>query len=102
MKTKRILFDGYEKMFFAFVDETTNVVETINAKSWLQSSLKDNANEHSKSEMIRAILNKEKQFNKKVYYNIWAKQSNPTFEQKLNYLFNNGFANVTVKGIKAI
>jgi len=103
MKTKRILFDGYQKMFFAFVDETTNVVETTSAKNWLKSSLKDNANDHTKSEIIKAILSKEKQFNKKVCYNIWVKsQIAVTFEQKLNYLFNNGFTNVTAKGIKVI
>lgn len=102
MKTKRILTDNYEKMFFAFVDENTNRVETTNVRSWIKSSLKDNSNEYMKTQMLKAILNKEKQFNKKVSYNVWVKSNNPTFEQKLHYLLYNDFYSVTKKGIQYV
>lgn len=101
-KVKSILTDGSKKLYFAFVNENTNRVETTNVRLWLQSELKDSSSENMKSEMIKSILAKEKQFNKKVYYNMWCKNNEPTFEQKLKYLLINDFSKVTKNGINYV
>lgn len=100
MKTKNIMLDTKtNKICFTIVDETTNAVETINAKSWLKSSLKDNSVDFMQRQLIKGILEKEKQFNKKVSFNLWVKQDSRTFEQMLSYLLHNNFYSVTKRGV---
>ena len=50
---------------------------------------------------MKAILRKQKQFNKKVEYNTWSKKTNPSFEEKMDWFIKNGWiSNVTKRGIK--
>jgi len=98
---KSIMNDGGRNLFFAMVNDKTDDVKVIDAKTWLSSSLMDNASDVSKDRVVKAILRNEKQFNKKVEYNMWAKKNNPSFEQKMDYFFKNGFiSNITKKGIR--
>jgi hypothetical protein len=101
MKAKNIMLDTKtNKICFTIVDETTNAVETINANNWLKSSLKDRSTDFMQRQIIKGILAKERQFNKKVSFNIWSKQDRRTFEQKLSYLISNNFYNITKNGIE--
>jgi len=98
---KSIMSDGKKNYYFTLVDDETDEVKVIDSKTWLKSSLKDSSSDESKDKVIKAILKKEKQFNKKVDYNMWVKKGNPSFEKKMDYLVKNGFIkNVTKRGIK--
>lgn len=98
---KNIMSDGGRNLFFAMVDDKTDEVKTIDAKTWLKSSLQDNASKHSKERIVKAILRNQKQFNKKVDFNMWAKKNKPNFKETMEYFFKNGFINnITNKGIK--
>ena len=98
---KNIMSDGGRNLFFAMVNDKTDDVKVIDAKTWLSSSLMDNASDVSKDRVIKAILKGQKQFNKAVEYNMWSKKNNPSFEQKMDYFFKNGFiSNITKKGIR--
>ncbi len=94
---------GYEgkNAYFILTDDDTDVVKTIDAKTWIGSSLKDKSSDNLKKEIIGAILKKERQTNKVIDYNKWVKDTNPSFEKKLEYLIKNGFVkNITRRGIK--
>ena len=98
---KNIMSDGGRNLFFAMVDDKTDEVKTVDAKTWLSSSLMDNASKHSKERIVKAILRNQKQFNKKVEFNMWAKKNRPNFKETMEYFFKNGFINnITNKGIK--
>ena len=98
---KNIMSDGGRNLFFAMINDKTDDVKVIDAKTWLSSSLMDNASDVSKDRVIKAILKGQKQFNKAVEYNMWSKKNNPSFEQKMDYFFKNGFiSNITKKGIR--
>lgn len=98
---KTIMSNGGRNLFFAVVDDKTDKVDTIDLKKWLKTSLKDKASDVSKDRVIKAILKGQKQFNKAVEYNMWAKKGKPSFEDKINYFIKNGFINnITSKGIK--
>lgn len=98
---KSIMSGGGRNLFFALVDDKTDRVETIDLKKWLKANVKDNSSKDSKERVIKAILRNEKQFNKKVDFNMWAKKTKPSFEQTMEYFMKNGFvSNITKKGIK--
>lgn len=98
---KSIVSDGGRNLFFAMIDDKTDAVKTIDAKTWITSSLMDNASKESKERVVKAILKNEKQFNKKVEFNMWAKKNNPKFEEIMDYFFKNNFiSNITKRGIK--
>jgi phosphopantetheine adenylyltransferase len=98
---KSIMSNGGRNLFFAMVNDKTDEVKTIDAKTWLSSSLMDNASKHSKERVVKAILRNQKQFNKKVEFNMWAKKNRPNFKETMEYFFKNGFINnITNKGIK--
>ena len=55
----------------------------------------------NKDKVINSILRNQKQFNKKVDYNMWAKKTNPSFEEKMDWFIKNGWiSNITKAGIK--
>jgi len=98
---KSIMSNGGRNLFFAMVNDKTDEVKPIDAKTWLSSSLMDNASKHSKERVVKAILRNQKQFNKKVEFNMWAKKNRPNFKETMEYFFKNGFINnITNKGIK--
>ena len=98
---KSIMSGGGRNLHFALVDDKTDKVETIDLKKWLKSNVRDNSSKDSKERVIKSILKGQKQFNKKVDFNMWAKKTKPSFEQTMDYFMKNGFvSNITKKGIK--
>jgi len=98
---KSIMSGGGRNLHFALVDDKTDKVETIDLKKWLKANVRDNSSKDSKERVIKAILKGQKQFNKKVDFNMWAKKTKPSFEQTMDYLMKNGFvSNITKRGIK--
>ena len=98
---KAIMSGGGRNLFCSLVDDKTDRVETIELKKWLKANVRDNSSKDSKERVIKAILRNEKQFNKKVDFNMWAKKTKPSFEQTMDYFMKNGFvSNITKKGIK--
>lgn len=101
IQMKGIWSDGGSRMFFAFIDTESDVITEVDLKTWLKSDLEDKSSDHSKQEVLNALLRSISQFNKKVDFNIWSKQNNPSWEQKIQYLLDkNLISNVTKKGIK--
>lgn len=98
---KSIMNDGGRKLFFTLVDDKTDNVKTIDLKTWLKSSIKDGSSKFSKERIVKAILKNQKQFNKKVDFNMWAKKNRPSFTETMEYFLKNGFVNnITKRGIK--
>ena len=55
----------------------------------------------NKERVIKAILKNQKQFNKKVDFNMWAKKNNQSFEQTMDWFIQNGWiSNINKGGIK--
>ena len=101
IQMKGIWSDGGSRMFFAFIDTQSDVITEVDLKTWLKSDLEDKSSDHSKQEVLNALLRSVGQFNQKVDFNIWSKQNNPTWEQKVQYLLDkNLVSSVSKKGIK--
>ena len=98
---KTVFSDGKGKLHFGYY-KTDDAVEFVDYKTWKKLSFKDvSKGDTNKDRVINAILKNQKQFNKKVDYNMWAKKTNPSFEQKMDWFIQNGWiSNITKTGIK--
>jgi hypothetical protein len=98
---KSILSDNKGKMFFSIVDADTKDVKFLDAKTWIQSTIKDKASDSSKELVLTAMAKQINQFNKKVDFNMWVNANKPTWEEKIKYLLDKGLVkNVNRGGIK--
>ena len=98
--TKSIMTNpNNRKLYFTLVDG--NDVKLIDAKTWLKSSLKDVSSTVNQDKVIKSIVRKQKQFNKKVEWNQWKSKNKPSFVEQMKWLMDNGFVkNVNKGGIK--
>jgi len=98
---KTIFSDGKGKLFFGYY-KTDDAVEFVDYKTWKKLSFKDvSKGDTNKERVIKAILKGQKQFNKKVDFNMWAKKNNPSFEQTMDWFIQNGWiSNINKGGIK--
>jgi len=98
---KTIFSDGKGKLFFGYY-KTDDAVEFVDYKTWKKLSFKDvSKGDTNKQRVIKAIVKNQKQFNKKVDFNMWAKQKKRTFEETMDWFIQNGWiSNVTKRGIK--
>jgi len=98
---KTIFSDGKGKLFFGYY-KTDDAVEFVDYKTWKKLSFKDvSKGNTNKERVIKAILKNQKQFNKKVDFNMWAKKNNPSFEQTMDWFIQNGWiSNINKGGIK--
>jgi hypothetical protein len=98
---KTVFSDGKGKAFFGYYKEDDSAY-FVDYKTWAKLDMKDvSKGDTNKDKVVNAILRNQKQFNKKVDYNMWAKKTNPSFEQKMDYFMKNGFvSNITKAGIK--
>jgi hypothetical protein len=98
---KTVFSDGKGKLHFGYY-KTDDAVEFVDYKTWKKLSFKDvSKGDTNKDRVINAILRNQKQFNKKVDYNMWAKKTNPSFEQKMDWFIQNGWiSNINKGGIK--
>lgn len=98
---KTVFSDGKGKLFFGYYKKD-NSVHFVDYKTWANLSLKDvSKGDTNKDRVISSILKSQKQFNKKVDYNMWAKKTNPSFEEKMDWFIKNGWiSNITKAGIK--
>jgi hypothetical protein len=95
---KTILYDNKHKMFFGLVDDETKDVKFIDAKTWLKSTIKDKASDHSKEQVLNSLVRQINQFNRKVEFNMWSQKEKPTWEEKVKYLLDKGLANNVNRG----
>ena len=98
---KTVFSDGRGKLHFGYY-KTDDAVEFVDYKTWKKLSFKDvSKGDTNKDRVINSILRNQKQFNKKVDYNMWAKKTNPSFEQKMDWFIQNGWiSNINKGGIK--
>lgn len=98
---KTVFSDGKGKLFFGYYKKDDSV-HFVDYKTWVNFSLKDvSKGDTNKDRVISSILKSQKQFNKKVDYNMWAKKTNPSFEEKMDWFIKNGWiSNITKAGIK--
>ena len=98
---KTVFSDGKGKLFFGYYKKDDSV-HFVDYKTWANLSLKDvSKGDTNKDRVISSILKSQKQFNKKVDYNMWAKKTNPSFEEKMDWFIKNGWiSNITKAGIK--
>jgi hypothetical protein len=98
---KTIFSNGKGKLFFGYY-KTDDAVEFVDYKTWKKLNFKDvSKGDFNKNRVIDSILRSQKQFNKKVDYNMWAKKTNPSFEEKMDWFINNGWiSNINKTGIK--
>ena len=98
---KTIFSDGKGKLFFGYY-KTDDAVEFVDYKTWKKLSFKDvSKGDTNKERVIKAILKNQKQFNKKVDFNMWAKKNKPSFEQTMDWFIQNGWiSNINKGGIK--
>ena len=98
---KTVFSDGKGKLFFGYY-KTDDGVEFVDYKTWAKLSFKDvSKGDTNKDRVVNSILKNQKQFNKKVDYNMWAKKTNPSFEQKMDWFIKNGWiSNINKGGIK--
>lgn len=98
---KTVFSDDKGKLFFGYYKDDDGVT-LVDYKTWAKLSMKDvSKDDTNKDRVIKAILRKQKQFNKKVEYNMWQKKNKPSFEEKMEYFMKNGFINnITKRGIK--
>ena len=61
-------------------------MELVTWEQYKKSDLPDTTSDSIKEEFLKAMLAKEKQFNRKVDYNTWQKKTNPTWEEKIDYI----------------
>ena len=98
---KAVFDDGKGKLGFGYYKDDDEVA-LVDYKTWKKLNFKDvSKGDTNKDRLVKAILRKQKQFNKKVEYNMWSKKTNPSFEEKMDWFIKNGWiSNVTKRGIK--
>ena len=98
---KTIFSDGKGKLFFGYYKDN-DAVEFVDYKTWKKLSFKDvSKGDTNKDRVIKAILKNQKQFNKKVDFNMWAKQKKRTFEETMDWFIQNGWIkNINKGGIR--
>ena len=95
---KTIFSDGKGKLFFGYY-KTDDAVEFVDYKTWKKLSFKDvSKGDTNKERVIKAILKNQKQFNKKVDFNMWAKKQRRSFEDTMDWFIQNGWINNINKG----
>jgi len=95
---KTIFSDGKGKLFFGYY-KTDDAVEFVDYKTWKKLSFKDvSKGDTNKERVIKAILKNQKQFNKKVDFNMWAKKQKRSFEDTMDWFIQNGWINNINKG----
>ena len=95
---KTIFSDGKGKLFFGYY-KTDDGVTFVDYKTWKGLSFKDvSKGDTNKERVIKAILKGQKQFNKKVEFNMWSKQKKRTFEETMDWFIQNGWINNINKG----
>jgi hypothetical protein len=95
---KTIFSDGKGKLFFGYY-KTDDGVTFVDYKTWKKLGFKDvSKGDTNKERVIKAIVKKQKQFNKKVDFNMWAKQKKRTFEETMDWFIQNGWINNINKG----
>lgn len=77
-----------------------NTLTELTWQDFRKSNLPSKISDRLQQEFLSALLKQEKQFNKKVDYNSWVKKSNPSWEEKIDYILKNLSAKYTKKGIK--
>jgi hypothetical protein len=98
---KTVFSDGKGKLHFGYYKEDDSAY-FVDYKTWAKLGMKDvSKGDTNKDKVINSILRNQKQFNKKVDYNMWAKKTNPSFEEKMDWFIKNGWiSNITKAGIK--
>jgi len=98
---KTIFSDGKGKLFFGYY-KTDDSVEFVDYKTWKKLNFKDvSKGDTNKERVIKAIVKNQKQFNKKVDFNMWAKKQKRSFEDTMDWFIQNGWiSNITKRGIK--
>jgi hypothetical protein len=97
---KKIFSDAKGKLFFGYQNDD-DTVQLVDYKTWKKLSMKDLSNEFLANRVINSIVRNERQFNKKVEYNMWSKKTNPSFEDRMDWFIKNGWiSNITKAGIK--
>ena len=97
---KKIFSDAKGKLFFGYQNDD-DTVQLVDYKTWKKLPMKDLSNEFMANRIINSIVRNERQFNKKVEYNMWSKKTNPSFEDRMDYFIkNNWISNITKTGIK--
>lgn len=98
---KTIFSDGKGKLFFGYY-KTDDAVEFVDYKTWKKLNFKDvSKGDTNKERVIKAIVKNQKQFNKKVDFNMWAKKQKRSFEDTMDWFIQNGWiSNITKRGIK--
>jgi hypothetical protein len=97
---KKIFSDAKGKLFFGYQNDDDSV-HLVDYKTWKKLSMKDLSNEFMANRIINSIVRNERQFNKKVDYNMWSKKTNPSFEDRMDYFIKNGWiSNITKAGIR--
>ena len=95
---KTIFSDGKGKLFFGYY-KTDDAVEFVDYKTWKKLNFKDvSKGDTNKERVIKAILKNQKQFNKKVDFNMWAKKQKRSFEDTMDWFIQNGWINNINKG----
>jgi hypothetical protein len=97
---KKIFSNAKEKLFFGYQNDD-DTIQLVDYKTWKKLPMKDLSNEFLSNRVINSIVGNQKQFNKKVEYNMWAKKTNPSFEEKMDWFIKNGWiSNINKGGIK--
>jgi len=98
---KTIFSDGKGKLFFGYYKDN-DAVEFVDYKTWKKLSFKDvSKGDTNKQRVIKAIVKNQKQFNKKVDFNMWAKKQKRSFDDTMDWFIKNGWiSNITKRGIK--
>lgn len=97
---KKVYSDGKGKLFFGYEKEDDSV-HLVDYKTWKNLTAKNLSNEFMANRLINAIVKGQKQFNKKVDYNMWSNKTKPSFEQRMDYFMKNGWiSNINKGGIK--
>ena len=98
---KTVFSDGKGKLHFGYYKEDDSAY-FVDYKTWAKLGMKDvSKGDTNKDKVVSAILKNQKQFNKKVEYNMWAKKTNPSFEEKMDWFIKNGWiSNINKGGIK--
>ena len=95
---KTIFSDGKGKLYFGYYKDDDGVT-MVDYKTWKNLGFKDvSKGDTNKERVIKAILKNQKQFNKKVEFNMWAKQKKRTFEETMDWFIQNGWINNINKG----
>jgi hypothetical protein len=97
---KKIFSDAKGKLFFGYQNDD-DTIQLVDYKTWKKLPMKDLSNEFLSNRVINSIVGNQKQFNKKVEYNMWSKKTNPSFEDRMDWFIkNNWISNITKTGIK--